>query len=895
TFEHVPCEIGAEEAEEVGVEHLLRDIKNSTAGTLSQRITNQFLGLVGFQHQLAKMALYAKRVVNKELPVNHSIIYHFQEILNLLPDVLSPDFVDAHNSMSNDQAMRIYLGNLARTVIALDDLIDNKLVLQRDEEKSEKKSDSEEKTKDEIREKPTTSNGDHTKSEVFTTSHPLVSDSKNISDPQIISKWMNEFLSRPEPPRFFRPLCNRLARQNQILQELEQKHHDNTKKIIAEAKRRMEMSIRQTRDEQKVQLKEKRKKIEKNEVVKIAKLRLFSDAVTYTRVPSMQENLTSDSVNTTLRLETDFNAESGDDETQVFIKSGNYKKEERTPLLPERSPTSREMSSPDEAGIRSERVNTLDSHHSDEEISRMCNEQYGTTIGTDFADNLAEAIRAINHEIYPERIAQGSSGSYFVKNLKREKIAVFKPKNEEPYGSLNPKWIKWLHKLFFPCCFGRSCLVPNQGYLSEAGASLVDQKLGLNVVPKTAVVSLAAPTFNYSRVDRAMTRTKERIRDRYPDIGRHFRRIGLPPKRGSFQLFVNGYQDAAYWLRQWELFPEMAPPTSVMSEFQLEFEKMVILDYLIRNTDRGNDNWLIKYEPVTVEGKVGIITSGLLAKTRDGTAPGTAMRLNEEINSQDDAKLIDLHEDNEEIEGADETLNDSAGWESVLMPNAKIAAIDNGLAFPFKHPDQWRAYPYQWVGLSIAQRPFSDEIVNKVLPLVDNTDFVRELGNDLRKIFEADKGFDKKTFAKQLSVIRGQMFNLREALRARKSPAQLVQMTPQYMIEIKRKKLRKFRKLVKNIKSSNSQITTTTELTPSTTNLNQSTSGKSLAEQPRIQDNGKFHSFLIAGTSSSVPINEAAIASEAMTTTEDEYENPKSWHNTFKQKVQTRSPFFVIW
>jgi len=56
----------------------LRDIKNSTAGTLSQRITNQFLGLVGFQHQLAKMALYAKRVVNKELPVNHSIIYHFQ-------------------------------------------------------------------------------------------------------------------------------------------------------------------------------------------------------------------------------------------------------------------------------------------------------------------------------------------------------------------------------------------------------------------------------------------------------------------------------------------------------------------------------------------------------------------------------------------------------------------------------------------------------------------------------------------------------------------------------------------------------------------------------------------------------------------------------------------------
>lgn len=32
-----------------------------------------------------------------------------------------------------------------------------------------------------------------------------------------------------------------------------------------------------------------------------------------------------------------------------------------------------------------------------------------------------------------------------------------------------------------------SGLVPNQGYLSEAGASIVDQKLQLNIVPKTKV------------------------------------------------------------------------------------------------------------------------------------------------------------------------------------------------------------------------------------------------------------------------------------------------------------------------------------------------------------------------------------------------------------------------
>ena len=67
-------------------------------------------------------------------------------------------------------------------------------------------------------------------------------------------------------------------------------------------------------------------------------------------------------------------------------------------------------------------------------------------------------------------------------------IAVFKPKDEEPYGQLNPKWTKWIHKTCCPCCFGRGCIVPNQGYLSEAGASLVDEKLGLNIVPKTKVM-----------------------------------------------------------------------------------------------------------------------------------------------------------------------------------------------------------------------------------------------------------------------------------------------------------------------------------------------------------------------------------------------------------------------
>lgn len=62
TFEHLPSEIGAEEAEEVGVEHLLRDVKDTTVGTLSQRITAQLLGLKGLLKQVRHIHEYLDQV-----------------------------------------------------------------------------------------------------------------------------------------------------------------------------------------------------------------------------------------------------------------------------------------------------------------------------------------------------------------------------------------------------------------------------------------------------------------------------------------------------------------------------------------------------------------------------------------------------------------------------------------------------------------------------------------------------------------------------------------------------------------------------------------------------------------------------------------------------------------
>ncbi|XP_046997740.1 phosphatidylinositol 4-kinase type 2-beta isoform X2 [Schistocerca americana] len=351
-----------------------------------------------------------------------------------------------------------------------------------------------------------------------------------------------------------------------------------------------------------------------------------------------------------------------------------------------------------------------------------------------FSELVRQAEYAIDNGIYPERIYQGSSGSYFVKNPAGKVIGVFKPKDEEPYGRLNPKWTKWMHKLCCPCCFGRSCLIPNQGYLSEAGASLVDQKLQLKVVPKTKVVKLVSETFNYPRIDREKARMKRAIMAQFPNVGRHFNRIGLRPKVGSFQLFVDGYKDADYWLRRFELDPL---PAKVQRDFQLKFERLVVLDYIIRNTDRGNDNWLIKYDQPNIQSHI----------------------------NSNGGELLDATE-----------------WNVVQLPEIDIAAIDNGLAFPFKHPDSWRAYPYHWAWLPYAKVPFSKEIRELVLPQLSDMNFVQDLCDDLYLLFKQDKGFDRHLFERQMSVMRGQILNLTQALKDGKSPVQLVQM-PAVIVE----------------------------------------------------------------------------------------------------------------
>jgi 26S proteasome regulatory subunit N8 len=141
TFFHVPSAIEAEEAEEIGVEHLLRDIKDSTTTTLATRVTQQADSLRALQSRVKDIRDYLLKVAQGKLPVNHQITYHLQDALNLLPDLSNPLTTGSFISNTNDQLLVVYLSSLVRAVIALHALVDNKAQNNRSEAEEAKKNE----------------------------------------------------------------------------------------------------------------------------------------------------------------------------------------------------------------------------------------------------------------------------------------------------------------------------------------------------------------------------------------------------------------------------------------------------------------------------------------------------------------------------------------------------------------------------------------------------------------------------------------------------------------------------------------------------------------------------------------------------------------------------------
>ncbi|KAI1980458.1 Phosphatidylinositol 4-kinase LSB6 [Ophidiomyces ophidiicola] len=419
-------------------------------------------------------------------------------------------------------------------------------------------------------------------------------------------------------------------------------------------------------------------------------------------------------------------------------------------------------------------------------------------------DEIVESVQvAIELGVHPKMISQGSSGSYFARNSEGKVVGVFKPKDEEPYASRNPKWTKWIHRNLFPCFFGRACLIPNLSYVSEAAAYVLDTRLKTNLVPYTDIVRLSSKSFYYDFWDRRRAwRGKKQ----------------LPAKQGSFQVFLKGFKDANIFLREhpWPdqantgFHPEDAPrrkkrpwneacqPSGIHSDdeddyrsarvatppqddrqrkfqwtenlqqsFREELEKLVILDYIMRNTDRGLDNWMVRVDWNTEE--VSIMSeppkmNGVnhLEAEEEQMPPVRPVSVNSARTSSP-MYPYRRHEVMAAISRSGTPLN------AMELSNATISigAIDNSLSWPWKHPDAWRSFPFGWLFLpvSLIGQPFSKKTRDHFLPLLTSTAWWSGTQTALRRVFSQDSDFKESMFARQIAVMKGQAWNVVETLK----------------------------------------------------------------------------------------------------------------------------------
>ncbi|KAG8920936.1 phosphatidyl inositol kinase [Tulasnella sp. 417] len=457
-------------------------------------------------------------------------------------------------------------------------------------------------------------------------------------------------------------------------------------------------------------------------------------------------------------------------------------------------------------------------------------------------DNLANSVKlAVLDGIHPKMIAKGSSGSYFArakKDGKTQVVGVFKPKDEEPVRRSSPRPEVGAQtlitlsssmivrapepknnkmdtpQLFLVCNValprpGNALTPPvictQYSYVSEAAASLLDDRLGLNIVPRTQLVSLSSPAFSYGWVDRANYKKGK----------------ALPEKVGSMQTFMNGYKDASAFLRDhpWpgraisdtyddkphrsgtaalkkcsnvlgvmcgrigeevddddydHMYDQQQRPEypvgsfawtpAMQEEFREELEKLIILDYLMRNTDRGLDNFMIKF----CEGKRDSVVNRAPAASPVPQYP--AMNHPTPSAYPFTATPSSTLQPPQMTTPRGPSPNGKAPENEPCYldrPHMHIAAIDNSLSFPHQHPKGWREFTYGWLFLpvSLIGQPFSQNTRDVFLPLLSDPEWWAETTFQLRKLHKVDDGFNERMFQRQMAVMKGQGWNIVQSLK----------------------------------------------------------------------------------------------------------------------------------
>mmetsp|Transcript_19512 Transcript_19512/g.45604 ORF Transcript_19512/g.45604 Transcript_19512/m.45604 type:complete len:824 (+) Transcript_19512:609-3080(+) len=192
------------------------------------------------------------------------------------------------------------------------------------------------------------------------------------------------------------------------------------------------------------------------------------------------------------------------------------------------------------------------------------------------------ARQALALGIKPELVMDGSGGSYFIHDSRKNKIAVFKPSDEEPYAENNPRGYVPQPGLV-PAAL-REGIAPGEACIREVAAFLLDHN-GFADVPMTTLAEARHAAFSTN--GRGL-----KVSEGGASIGAHsiFGSSGDLPKSAQDVKKVGSFQE---FVRAEASMDDISP--SKLSVDQVH--KIAILDIRLLNADRNSANLLCRRLP----------------------------------------------------------------------------------------------------------------------------------------------------------------------------------------------------------------------------------------------------------------------------------------------------------
>lgn len=194
---------------------------------------------------------------------------------------------------------------------------------------------------------------------------------------------------------------------------------------------------------------------------------------------------------------------------------------------------------------------------------------------------IQNARRAFEFGLKPDLVMDGSGGSYYIHDARKNKIGVFKPADEEPYAENNPRgYVPQAGKGAANAL--REGIAPGEACIREVAAFLLDHN-GFAGVPMTTLVEAQHPAFNTNGA-------RLKLSEGGASMGAHSILPGSSSSKAHHVKKVGSFQE---FVRAEGSMDDLSP--SKLSVEQVH--KIAILDIRLMNADRNAANLLCRRLP----------------------------------------------------------------------------------------------------------------------------------------------------------------------------------------------------------------------------------------------------------------------------------------------------------